>query len=465
MITCASRPLLYALVLAAFVAAGCEKSPLLAPTGSSITLTSATTVLPINGTATIVAQVLENAGTPPHSGTRVTFTTTLGSIDPTDASTDSSGRATATFRGTSSGIAIIGATSGGATTSTTPPSTGTGGTGTTAGGTSTDRNLRIAVGAAAASRVSIAANPAVLPTNGGSSTITASVFDVNGSMLSSTPVTFATTAGTISATTMSTDASGNASIILTTFQQATVTATVGAGSSSTGGSTGGGTNGGTQTGTSSLQATVVVNLTSAPTVAIKAPDQPPSAGLPGAYSITVTPANSSGTSTGGGNNGGGGSTGGGTIPIREVVISWGDGINQSLGAVSGEQAISHVYAASGSYVIGVRVTDVAGGSAAVSTSVSVIPVPQAAVVVTASPPTIIVNGTITFTIQVTVPPGIGIQTTTIDFGDGEVRALGGATSTTLTKQYTTAGVRTVTVTVLDTTGRTTIGTATVSVTP
>ena len=48
----------------------CEKVPLLAPSGSTIILTAATNVLAVNGTADIVAQVLEAAGTPPHSGTR-----------------------------------------------------------------------------------------------------------------------------------------------------------------------------------------------------------------------------------------------------------------------------------------------------------------------------------------------------------------------------------------------------------
>ena len=80
----------------------CNRVPLLAPSGSNITLTTATSVLAINGSATIIAQVIENAGTPPQAGTHVTFTTSLGTIQPSDATTDSSGRATATF--TSHGV-------------------------------------------------------------------------------------------------------------------------------------------------------------------------------------------------------------------------------------------------------------------------------------------------------------------------------------------------------------------------
>src|SRR5260221_7288923 len=75
----------------------CQKVPLLAPSGSTITLTSSTTALSANGTATIIGQIIEAAGTPPHSGTHVTFTTTLGHIEPSEASTDINGRVTATF--------------------------------------------------------------------------------------------------------------------------------------------------------------------------------------------------------------------------------------------------------------------------------------------------------------------------------------------------------------------------------
>src|ERR1700682_4202494 len=93
------RVLVRFLVCAApLLAAACEKVPLLAPTGSTITMTTATNALPINGTATIVAQVLESAGTPPHSGTTVRFTTSLGTIEPADAQTDATGRVTVTFK-------------------------------------------------------------------------------------------------------------------------------------------------------------------------------------------------------------------------------------------------------------------------------------------------------------------------------------------------------------------------------
>src|SRR6266852_261770 len=97
----------------------CNKVPLLAPTGSSITLTSSATVLPVNGTTQLIAQVLESAGTPPQDSTLVTFTTTLGTVQPSQAET-SGGRVIVTFNaGTASGTATITATSGGAGSTTT----------------------------------------------------------------------------------------------------------------------------------------------------------------------------------------------------------------------------------------------------------------------------------------------------------------------------------------------------------
>src|SRR5215211_6441027 len=98
MLTCRPRAshLWSALAVLMFVSSACQKVPLLAPTGSTITLTSSTTALSANGTATIIGQIIEAAGTPPHSGTHVTFTTTLGRIEPAEASTDINGRVTAT---------------------------------------------------------------------------------------------------------------------------------------------------------------------------------------------------------------------------------------------------------------------------------------------------------------------------------------------------------------------------------
>src|SRR3954464_15768973 len=110
MVTCGRRPFLAFLAtgVLAVLTSACEKVPLLAPTGSIITLTASTTALSANGTTTIIAQVLEPAGTPPHSGTHVTFSTTLGKVEPSETTTDINGRVTVTFvAGGANGTATI----------------------------------------------------------------------------------------------------------------------------------------------------------------------------------------------------------------------------------------------------------------------------------------------------------------------------------------------------------------------
>src|SRR4029453_16736109 len=98
--------------------ASCDKVPLLAPTGSVITLFATATTVPSNGSMEIVATVIEQgqstaapttpttpgqtpttpttptssssqgAGTPVHNGTVVTFTTTIGRVEPAEARTN-----------------------------------------------------------------------------------------------------------------------------------------------------------------------------------------------------------------------------------------------------------------------------------------------------------------------------------------------------------------------------------------
>jgi hypothetical protein len=156
--------------------------------------------------------------------------------------------------------------------------------------------------------------------------------------------------------------------------------------------------------------------------------------------------------------------------VRELRVNWGDGSGtQNLGAVSGSQSAAHVYEDDGSFLVTATVIDVAGISQSVSTTVTVIPVPRPTVNITATPPTQVISGTINFAIQITVPAGIGVVRTRIDFGDGEVRELGGATSTVVQKVYgppatTTATSYTVRVFVTDTSNQVTEGTTTVSIT-
>ena len=55
--------------------------------------------MPLGGSVDIIAQVIEPAGTPPQRGTLVSFTTSLGTLQPTEAETDTAGRAIVRFLG------------------------------------------------------------------------------------------------------------------------------------------------------------------------------------------------------------------------------------------------------------------------------------------------------------------------------------------------------------------------------
>src|SRR5688500_11048858 len=95
------------------VSSSCDKVPLLAPTGSVITLFPTATTVPSNGSMEIIATVIEQgvaqttgtgtgggttttptatstagAGTPVQNGTLVSFTTTIGRIEPREARTN-----------------------------------------------------------------------------------------------------------------------------------------------------------------------------------------------------------------------------------------------------------------------------------------------------------------------------------------------------------------------------------------
>ena len=216
--------LLTALLTLSLGAAACDKMPLLAPAGTVITIFPTATNVPANGSTEIVATVIENgttatppanggttgststtgSGTPVHNGTLVTFTTTLGRIEPTEARTTNGQVRVRFFGNGQSGQATITAFSGGAS--------------------GTFENLM--VGSAAAERVLISASPQTLGPAGGTTQITARVEDTSGSPLVGIPVTFSTNAGQLSATSASTDDSGVARTTLNTTRESTVTANV-----------------------------------------------------------------------------------------------------------------------------------------------------------------------------------------------------------------------------------------------
>ena len=396
----------------------CEKTPLLAPTGSTLILTAPSTALSANSSVRVTAHVLEAAGTPPHSGTRVTFTTTLGTLQPAIAETDVNGMASVLFfAGNSNGSAKISASSGAASTG-------------------TDGVLTIAIGAGAAGRVTLTANPNIIQTNGGSSVISASVLDINGAALSGVTVSFATSAGALSTSVATTDAGGNASTVLTTTTQATVTATVGVGSG-TGTGTGTGTGNGSTAGQAS--ASVTVNVNAAPTVSVTPTTTGTlTAGTPITFAITVQPpANSS-------------------AQIRNVSISFGDGTSLDLGAITGSNITQqHVYANSSSvqtYTVRVTAIDTLNASTSAATTVVVQPQPPLSVTFSQSRTVSGTNTAFTFTATVT-PNTTTVQTYAWDFGDGSPTEI--TTSPQTSHLYPTgSGSKQVTLTVTATNGAT-----------
>lgn len=318
-------------VATALLAAACDKVPLLAPTSSTIVLTSSTTVVPVNGTAVITASVTESAGTPVQNGTVVTFTSSFGAIEPVEARTEN-GKASVRFiAGTQSGEAKIGAYSGGARVA-------------------NDAQVTILIGGAAAEQVFVRAEPSSVSAIGGTSTIVATVVDKVGNPLAGVPVTFTTDAGDVNPGNAVTSPSGEARTTLTTSRTAKVTASVGAKTSSV---------------------TVIAQL-------VFVTIEPPNvieANVPAIFNFTP-PAPSATVN-----------------PIRSVVVNWGDGSPlENLGPITGKTPVAHTYAHPGIYRITATVTDTQGIVGESSISISVNSQSSLSVTLTASPNPVSVGG-------------------------------------------------------------------------
>lgn len=385
---------LWLLALVALVAA-CDKVPLLAPSQSTITLSASATQAPLNGDIEIRATVLEQSGSTVQDGTLVTFTTTLGTLEPREAQTTRGVAVARLQTGSTSGTARVNATSGGASTS-------------GADGAS----LEIVIGAAAASSMALSAVPSAVPASGGTVTLTAVVLDEAGNRLVGIPVSFSSTAGALSTTSASSDATGEARVQLTTSREATVTATSGS-----------------RTATATITVNPAVSFTLA-TSANPAVNQP--------MSLTITP---------------------GTGPAPRVTIDWGDGSNDDIGFLAATRTVAHTYTAVGFYTI--RATGTAEGDT-FTTSLNLTVSQRPPVAVTASPTT----GTTATDFSFTITPTAGalIQNVRIDYGDGAVEDLGAiAANTVRVHRYGSAGVRTVTVTQTETNSNVTTASVTVTV--
>jgi hypothetical protein len=402
--------------------AACDKVPLLAPTGSAITLSANSSTVPTNGTVGLTAFVTESSGTPVQNGTTVRFTTTLGTVTPADVQT-TNGVAVATFNaGANSGIATIHAVSGGATGGS--GSTTTGGTGTTTGTTATNM-VTITVGVAAVKTIAVSASPTSVGPNGGSVAVTASVLDPNGGSLAGIPVTFSADHGGIDPGVAITDASGQATTTLTTSAETKVTASAGSASGTT---------------TVTLRAAPAVTIKCTPPVANGTCAAVPASDATNSVTVTFEVAKATGSSA-----------------LREVTINFGDGTSQGLGTLSGGAAtIAHTYSGSSNgttatYSAVVTATDVDNERSTASTIVNVTPRSALTIDLTADLGTSASAQGRVVTFTATVTGGIP-QSFAWDFdGDGTIDAT--TSSKTTTHVYTANGRVTATVTVQTTDGR------------
>ena len=399
------------------LASACDKVPLLAPSGSVITLFPVTSTVPLNSEVEIVATVIEQgtattppptngngngngtttpptgttstptpgAGTPVHNGTLVTFTTTLGRIEPAEART-SNGQVRVRFiSGNQSGTAIITAFSGGAS----------------------GRLENLRVGTAAVERVIVTANPQTLGASGGSTEITARVEDESGLPVAGVPVTFATSSGQITPNPATTNEDGVARATLTTTREANVTATV--------------------AGQTSEQLTVGLNPRTG--ISITGPTTTVAAGQPVSFTVNVNA----------------------EANITDVEVDFGDGSSDSLGALGGSTTVSHVYQEAGTYRVTARASDAAGFSEQVSTSVTVLPAQPPTVTLTAT------NSTPTVGELVQITASVSGATSSIiryewTFGPGADRPSQSTSSNRVSVTWSTPGTKIVTVRVIQAAG-------------
>jgi hypothetical protein len=420
-----------AIAAALLATAACERVQLLAPTNSTITVSAPSRVLPIGGSTEVTAFVAEQGGTPVQNGTVVRFTATLGSVNPVEVETRNGLAITTFLAGSTSGVAEVRATSGGATGGTT-----TTGTGTTAT-TSATNVIQITIGAAAVNTVTLRANPGSVSASGGTVELIASVVAENGRALEGIAVTFNTDQGTLSSAVATTNSSGEARTSLFTSQKATVTATAG-----------------TKTSTPAT----VVDIRSGPGVSITctpaagtgncAAVQASSSGNTATVVFTISKATS-------------------TSSLRSATIDFGDGTSQSLGNLAGGNAVvTHTYTGPSStapraYTAVVTATDINGEVASASTAVNITPrtPPQPlAASLTATPGTSVAGVGNTTKFESTVTPATGgadmVQSFKWDFGDGSTATTSGGVTSHV---YTSNGAKEATVTVETTDGRTATG--------
>jgi hypothetical protein len=174
----------------------------------SVSVSVSATSVPADGTTSsqLTATVTDVNGNPVPD-TLVGFNTTLGTLSASSAVTNASGVATDTITSTKTGTATVTATASGVS------------------GTAT-----VTFTAGAPAKVAVSAAPSSVPADGSTaSTVTATVTDKYGNPVPGTPVGFGTTLGSLSATTVATNADGQAQVTITSTKTGTATVTATAG--------------------------------------------------------------------------------------------------------------------------------------------------------------------------------------------------------------------------------------------
>ncbi len=354
-------------VIAAVVAASCDKVPLTSPTGSTISLSIDKSILPVNGQAKVIAVVTESAGTAVQNGTTVSFQSTMGRVEPAEAQTVN-GRAEVTYVAPSvSGTVTINAFSGSASTS--------------GSGNSSAGGIQVRVGSAAVGAISVNVAPATVPQSGGIVTVSALVLDTANNPLPSVGVLFTTDQGTLGNTNVFTDANGNATTTLNTNRITKVAATVGA-----------------------QKGEFTVNVVTAPTVTITVTPASPTAGSPVAFLITP-------------------STAATANPIQSVLIEFGDGQTQTINGITGPVGLTHTYNRDGGYTVTATAIDINNQRGVSSIAVVIAPAPLPTVTLSANPNPILLtgNGFTTFTVGATAgATSSPIRSVTVRLANGTV---------------------------------------------
>ena len=411
-------PIAYVLLFVMLVAAGCDRVPLLAPTGSTITVSASARILPTGSTTEITAVVIEESGTPVQNGTTVRFATSLGRVDPVEVQTRNGLAVTTFFAGDTSGVAQVSALSGAASGS---------------GADTTTNVVQITIGAAAVDTVTIRASPGSVGPSGGSVELIVTVVEANGRTLEGVLVVFNVDQGTLSANAVRTTREGEARATLTTSQETVVSATAGTKTSSTV--------------TITVRAGPAVSLSCAPVSGTGNCSAVEASTTTNTATVVFTIAKASGSST-----------------LGTASIDFGDNVSQSLGNLAGGDAtVTHTYnGPSGDfprpYTASVTAVDINNERATVTTIVTITPPAtpaQLAVTLSASVGTVVPEFGQPVTFTATVTPATGgadmVEKYEWEFGDGRDAETSGNSTTHV---YVDNGRKIATVTVTTRDGRT-----------